>query len=63
MSSETRILELCRKAVLANDQDAKCILAELKVALREHMERTRRTLSAYPFARLESVHSFLEMGD
>lgn len=51
MTFETRIHELCRRAVTAKDDEVELVLAELKFALREHILHTRRLLSTYPFSR------------
>lgn len=48
---ESRIHELCRRAVTAKDDEVELVLAELRVALREHILHTRRLLSTYPFSR------------
>lgn len=51
MTLETRIHELCRKAITANDNEVGHVITELKTALREHMRNTRHLLSTYPFSR------------
>ena len=51
MTLETRIHELCRKAITANDDKIEQVIAELKTALGEHMRHSRQLLSAYPFSR------------
>ncbi len=50
MTLETRIRELCRKAVTARDHEIEPVIADLKSALREHMQHTRQLLFSYPFS-------------
>jgi hypothetical protein len=46
---EDRIRELCAKSITAGE-DEMSIIADLKVALREHIERVRNIVAATDFA-------------
>jgi hypothetical protein len=46
---EDRIRELCAKSITAREDDL-AIIAELKAALREHVERIRNVVAATDFA-------------
>jgi DNA-binding transcriptional regulator YbjK len=49
---EYRIRELCAQAVAAQDTDElQPVLAELRHALREHLEQRRSMVAEYPFSR------------
>ena len=51
---EMRIRELCAEAVAAQDTDQlQPILAELRHALREHLEQLRIMVAEYPFQSLD----------
>lgn len=53
---EMRIRELCAEAVAAQDTDQlQPILAELRHALREHLEQLRIMVSEYPFGPLDQA--------
>ena len=43
---EDRIRSLCAQAVCADDSEAEIILAELRAALREHIQFTRQLTAA-----------------
>jgi hypothetical protein len=48
---EYRIRELCAQAVAAQDTDElQPVLAELRHALREHLEQLRSMVAEYPFS-------------
>ena len=47
---ETRIRELCAHAVTAHDSaELQPVLAELRHALREHLEQLKSMVAEYPF--------------
>jgi hypothetical protein len=57
MTLEDRIRELCVRAIAADDaRELEYILAELKLALREHTERLRGMLSHYPLLRTDLIN-------
>ena len=53
---EMRIRELCAQATAAQDTaELQPILAELRHALREHLEQLRCLVAQYPFSPVDSV--------
>jgi hypothetical protein len=55
-SLEMRIRQLCAQAVAAQDSaDLQPIIAELRHALREHLEQLRFMVAEYPFQSLDQA--------